>query len=113
MAKKFRGNMGGSMNMNNLMKQVQKMQKELEVAQGELEVKTYEASAGGGAVVISMSGKRELLGIKISKEVVDPDDVDMLQDLIVVAYNDVTKQIDEDSNKMMGKMGGSMPAGLF
>lgn len=112
MARKFRGGAGGGMNMNNLMKQVQKMQKELEVAQGELQEKTYEASAGGGAVIMSMNGKREMQELKISKDVVDPEDVEMLQDLIVLAYNDLSKQIDEDSNKVMGKMGGSMP-GLF
>lgn len=95
--------------MNNLMKQVQKMQREVEKKQEELQNAEYEASAGGGAVVLKMNGKREILEFKIEKSVVDPDDVEMLQDLIVLAINDVNKKIEEQSDAALGSMGMNIP----
>ncbi len=119
MAKKFKsGSMGGMRggmgNINNMMKQVQKMQKDMEKAQAELEAKTYEATAGGGAVAVTMNGKKELTSLTLDKDVVDPDDIDMLQDLILVAVNDAIKQVEDEANQKMGQMTGGMNIpGLF
>lgn len=101
-------------NMNNMMKQMQKMQKKMMKAQDELHEMTFEASAGGGMVTVSANGKKEILDVVIEEEVVDPDDVDMLQDLILAATNDVLKQIDEKTNDTMGQFtkGLNMP-GMF
>lgn len=106
---------GGGMpgNMNNLMKQAQRMQRQMEENQKEMEEKEYEASVGGGAVTVKMSGKRELMEVKLSEEVVDPDDIEMLEDLIVAAVNEVTRQIDEDSTKSMEALTGGMNLGGF
>ncbi len=101
---------GGMMpgNMNNLMKQAQRMQRQMEEGQKELETKEFTASAGGGAVEAAVSGKKELLRVKLTQEVVDPDDVEMLQDLIVAAVNEALKQADEASDALMGKMTGGL-----
>lgn len=108
---KFSGMPG---NMNNMMKQVQKMQRDLEKAQAELETKVYEVSAGGGAIKMSINGKKEFLTVEINQSVVDPDDVEMLQDLILIAVNDAIKNVDDDASKLMGKMTGGMNIpGLF
>ena len=111
-----RGGFPGGMNMGNmnqLMKQAQKMQKQMEQTQKELEESVYEATAGGGVVKVEMSGKKELLSISLVEEVVDPDDVEMLEDLIIVAVNDALKKMEEDSNAKMGRftagMGGGFP----
>ena len=103
-----RGGYGGGMpgNMSNLMKQAQKMQKQMEDAQKQLEVMELEATAGGGAVTVKVSGKREILSVEIDPEVVDPDDVEMLQDLILAAVGEAMKQIDQESESMMGGFGG-------
>ena len=82
----FPGGFGGA-NMNNLMKQAQKLQRDMEQAQKELESKEFEASVGGGAVVVKVNGKKEVLAITIKDEVVDPDDVLMLEDLVLSAFN--------------------------
>ena len=109
---------GGGMpgNMANLMKQAQRMQRQMEEQQKELESKEFTASAGGGAVEVTVSGKREVLKVKLSEEVVDPDDIEMLEDLIVAAVNEVLEKVDEASaaamSKFTGGMGGGMP-GLF
>ena len=113
MAKKggFPGGMPG--NMNNLMKQAQKMQRQMEEATRELEEKEVTASAGGGAVEVTVSGKKEVVKVKLSEEVVDPDDIEMLEDLIVTAVNQALKQADEESASIMRQAtGGGMP-GLF
>ena len=89
----FSGGMPG--NMNNLMKQAQRMQRQMEEAQKELEEKEITATAGGGAVEVTVSGKREITGIKLSEEVVDPDDIEMLEDLIMAATNEAFRQLDE------------------
>jgi len=110
------GGMGmGGMNMNNLMKQAQKMQKQMAEMQTELESKTYEVSSGGGAVKIVINGKKELQEITISPDVVDPDDVEMLQDLVLTSVNEAIRQVEEASASQMGKLTGGMglPGGLF
>ncbi|BAC11986.1 YbaB/EbfC family nucleoid-associated protein [Oceanobacillus iheyensis] len=101
-------------NMNNMMKQMQKMQKKMMQAQDELHEMTFEATAGGGMVTVKASGKKEIIDVEIKEEVVDPDDIDMLQDLILAATNDVLNQIDEKTNDTMGQFtkGMNMP-GMF
>ena len=108
----FPGGFGGG-NMNNLMKQAQKMQKQMEDMQKELETKEYEASAGGGAVLVKLKGKKEVIAINIKPEVVDADDVEMLEDLIMSAVNEVLRKVEEESANKMGKLTGGMPGGLF
>jgi DNA-binding YbaB/EbfC family protein len=98
--------MPGGGNMNSMMKQVQKMQKQMETVQGELEQREVEATAGGGAVTVKVNGKKALLGIKIDPEVVDKDDVEMLEDLIIAALNEAQKKIDEMTEEMMGPYAG-------
>ena len=102
----FPGGMPG--NMNNLMKQAQKMQKQMEENQRALEEKEFTAAAGGGAVEVTISGKKEVVKVKLSEEVVDPDDIEMLQDLIVAATNEALKQAEDASAQLMGKMTGGM-----
>ena len=102
----FPGGMPG--NMNNLMKQAQRMQRQMEEKQKELEEKQYSASAGGGAVTVTVSGKKEVLSVKLSEEVVDPDDIEMLEDLIVAATNEAFRQAEEDSNQMMSQLTGGL-----
>lgn len=113
MAKGFNG-MGG-MNMNNLMKQAQKMQKQMQEVQQELEERTLETTSGGGAVKVVITGKKEIKEITISKDVVDADDVEMLQDLIMTAVNEAVRQADEMHTSEMSKLTGGMglPGGLF
>ena len=84
-------------NMANLMKQAQKMQRQMEEQAKELETKEYTATAGGGAVEVTMNGKREVLSVKLEEEVVDPEDIEMLQDLIVAATNEALRKVDEES----------------
>ena len=101
---------GGAMpgNMTNLMKQAQRMQRQMEESQKELETKEFTAAAGGGAVEAKVNGKREVLSITLSEEVVDPEDIEMLQDLIVAAVNEALRQVDEASSELMGKMTGGL-----
>ena len=103
-----RGGFGGGMpgNMNNLMKQAQRMQRQMEENKKLLEEKEFTATSGGGAVEVVVSGKKELRSITISPDAVDPDDVEMLQDLILVAVNEAMKQVDAESEKLFGGMGG-------
>ena len=109
----FPGGFGGG-NMNNLMKQAQKLQKEMEEMQKNLENSEYEASVGGGAVVVIVSGKKEVTSIKIKEEVVDSDDVEMLEDLVLSAVNEALKKAEEASSNQMGKLtGGLNIPGLF
>ncbi|GAA0123439.1 MAG: YbaB/EbfC family nucleoid-associated protein [Clostridium argentinense] len=105
--------MGGG-NMNNLIKQAQKFQKQMEEMQKELESKTFEGTAGGGAVTATVSGKREILKVSIKPEVVDPDDVEMLEDLVMLACNEALKRAEEETNSSMGKLtGGLNMPGMF
>jgi hypothetical protein len=111
--KRMPGGMPGG-NMNNMMKQVQKMQQQMAEVQKELEEKEVEATAGGGAVTAVVNGKKELLRIQISPEVVDPEDVEMLQDLIVAAINEASKKAEEMTEKEMSKVtGGLNLPGMF
>ena len=104
--------MGG--NMNNMIKQAQKMQQNMLKMQEEIEQSEFEATAGGGAVCVKMSGKKELSEVKIKPEAVDPDDVEMLEDLILTAVNDVIKQVDNASaSKMSSITGGLNIPGMF
>lgn len=95
-------------NMNNLMKQAQKMQKQMEENTKALEEKTWEATAGGGAVKVTVSGKKEVLSVKLTEEVVDPDDIEMLEDLIVAATNEALRQMEDESAKMMSSLTGGL-----
>ena len=112
MAKKG-GFPGGGMpgNMNNLMKQAQRMQRQMEESQKEMETKDFTAKAGGGAVEATVTGAKVLKEIKISKEAVDPDDVEMLQDLIVAAVNEAMGMADQASSETLGKMTGGLGLG--
>ena len=106
----FPGGMPG--NMNNLMKQAQRMQRQMEEAQKELEEKEVTATAGGGAVEITVTGKHEIKKVKLDPEVVDPDDVEMLEDLIMAAANEAFRKLDEESQSQMAKFTGGM-GGMF
>ena len=97
----FPGGMPG--NMNNLMKQAQRMQRQMEET-----TKEYTAAAGGGAVSVTVSGKKEVTAVKISPEAVDPDDVEMLEDLIMAATNEAFRQLEEANNNAMSKLTGGM-----
>ena len=105
-----RGGVPGGMpgNMNNLMKQAQRMQRQMEETTKELEEKEYSASAGGGAVTVTVSGKKEVLSVKLAEEVVDPDDIEMLQDLIVAATNEALRKMEEESQAAMSKLTGGL-----
>lgn len=101
---------GGGMpgNMNNLMKQAQRMQRQMEESQKALEEKIFTAAAGGGAVEVSVSGKREVTKVKLQEEAVDPDDIEMLEDLIMAATNEALRKVDEESASVMGKLTGGL-----
>ena len=109
-----RGGFSGAMpgNMNNLMKQAQRMQRQMEEAQKELEEKEVTATAGGGAVEVTVSGKREITKIKLSEEVVDPDDIEMLEDLVMAAANEAFRKLEEISAASMSKITGGIGGGL-
>ncbi|MBE7060276.1 MAG: YbaB/EbfC family nucleoid-associated protein [Ruminococcaceae bacterium] len=110
---KFNGFPGGA-NMNNMIKQAQKMQADMMKAQTDLEEKTVETSSGGGMVTVKANGKKEILEINIKPDVVDPDDIEMLQDLVVAAVNDALHQVDSMVQSEMGKItGGLNLPGLF
>ncbi|WP_425388521.1 YbaB/EbfC family nucleoid-associated protein [Domibacillus robiginosus] len=94
---------GGMGNMQNMMKQMQKMQKQMQEAQEQLAEKQFEGTAGGGMVKISMSGQKQVIDVQIKEEVVDPDDIDMLQDLVLAAVNDALKKVDDETNQTMGQ----------
>ncbi len=102
----FPGGMPG--NMNNLMKQAQKMQRQMEEATKELEEKEMTATAGGGVVEVTVSGKKEVTKIKIDPEAVDPEDVEMLEDLIMAAVNEALRKIEEYSQQSMNKITGGL-----
>ena len=109
---------GGGMpgNMANLMKQAQKMQRQMEEQAKEMETKEFSATAGGGAVEVTVSGSKKILKVKLDEEVVDPDDVEMLEDLIVAATNEALRKCEEESQASMSKITGSLSGlggGLF
>ena len=95
-------------NMNNLMKQAQRMQRQMEENQKELETKEFTAKAGGGAVEVTVSGKKEVLKVTLSEEVVDPEDIEMLQDLIVAATNEALRMAESANADLMNKMTGGL-----
>ena len=101
----FPGGMGGfgGMNINNLMKEAKKMQADLEKNQAELAEKEFEATAGGGAVLVKVSGGKQIKEIKNNKDVVDPDDVEMLEDLIMTSVNEALRKVDEAQAASFGK----------
>ena len=105
-----RGGFGGGMpaNMNNLMKQAQKMQKQMEETQKNLQEKEYAVKAGGGAVEVQINGKKEVLSVKLAEDVVDPDDIEMLEDLIVAAMNEAIRTVEADAAKAMSSLTGGM-----
>ena len=109
----FPGMMPG--NMNNLMKQAQKMQKQMEETQAALEEKEYEATAGGGVITVKINGKKEITEVKIDPEAVDPDDVETLEDLVVAAVNSAIQMQAEDEKSSMSKITGGLGSmgGLF
>ena len=115
MAKGFNGRgmrgMGGGMNMN-MVRQAQKMQADMQKMQSELEERTYTAKAGGGAVEAVVNGKHSLVSLTISKEAVDPEDVEMLQDLVVSAVNEALRKGEETREATMGKLTPGM-GGMF
>lgn len=102
----FPGMPGG--NMQQMLKQAQRMQANIAKLQEELEAREYEASAGGSMVNVRANGKKELLSIEIKPEAVDPDDVEMLQDLVLAAVNEVLRKVEETSSAEMGKITGGL-----
>ena len=107
----FPGGMGMPGNMNNLMKQAQKMQRQMEESQKALEEKDFVATAGGGAVEVTVSGKKEVTKVKLDKEAVDPDDVEMLEDLIMAAVNEALRKVEEETQNSMSKLTGGLGMG--
>ena len=105
---------GGGANMQQLMRQAQKLQQQMTKMQEELEAREYEASAGGGMVSVKVNGKKEVLSIEIKPEAVDPDDVEMLQDMVLAAVNEALRTASETSEREMSKLtGGLNMPGLF
>ena len=110
----FRGGMPGGMNQAAMMKQAQKLQQEMLRMQQEMETKTYTAAAGGGMVKATVNGKHEVVDLQINPEAVDPDDVEMLQDMVIAAINEAMRAADEDSANNMSRLtGGLNLGGLF
>lgn len=105
---------GGGMpgNMNNLMKQAQRMQRQMEESQKELEEKEFTAKAGGGAVEVTVTGKKEIAKVKLSNEVVDPDDIEMLEDLVMAAANEALRMAEDANAEIMNKMTGGLGGGF-
>ena len=99
--------MGGG-NMQSMLKQAQKMQEDMAQKQAELEAREYDISAGGGVVNVKINGKKEILSIKLSEEIVDPDDIETLEDLIVAGVNEAIKKVEIDSADEMAKITGNM-----
>lgn len=110
----FPGGFGGG-NMNNLMKQAQAMKKQMENMQKEVEQAEFDITSGGGAVSVKINGKKEVLSIKIKPEVVDPEDVEMLEDLVLTAVNEAIRKVEDETTNKMGKVTGGLniPGGLF
>ena len=105
---------GGAMpgNKSNQMKQAKRMQRQKEEGQKELETKEFTAAAGGGAVEVTVTGKKEVVKVKLAEEVVDPEDIEMLQDLIVAATNEALRKAEEENAAMMNRMTGGLGGGF-
>ena len=99
---------GYNMKQGDMMRRVQKMQEDMQTAQAEVEATVFEAAAGGGAVCAKVNGKKEVLEVKLEPEVVDPDDIEMLEDLIVAAINEGMKQADSAMESKMGAITGGL-----
>ena len=99
--------MGGG-NMQSMLKQAQKMQEDMAAKQAELEAREYEVAAGGGVVNVKINGKKEILSVKLAEEIVDPDDIETLEDLIVAGVNEAIKKVETDSAEEMAKITGNM-----
>ena len=99
--------MGGG-NMQSMLKQAQKMQEDMAEKQAELEEREYEVAAGGGVVTVKMNGKKEVISVKLAEEIVDPDDIETLEDLIVAGVNEAIKKVEADASAEMSKITGSM-----
>ena len=105
---------GGPQNMQSMIKQAQKMQEDMAAMQAELEEREYDVAAGGGVVNVKINGKKEILSVKIAPEVVDPDDIETLEDLITAAVNEAIKKVESISQNEMSKITGSMSIpGMF
>ena len=105
---------GGAGNMQSMIRQAQKMQEEMEKAQAELDEKEYETQAGGGAIKVKINGKKEILSLEISPDIVDPDDIETLSDVIIAAVNEAIKTVETTNNETMNKITGSLNVpGMF
>lgn len=105
---------GGPQNMNAMIRQAQKMQEEMEALQADLDAREYDVSAGGGVVNIKINGKKEILAIDIKPEIVDPDDIETLSDILVAAVNEAIKRVEDTNSAEMSKVTGNMSVpGLF
>ena len=102
----------GPSNMQAMLKQAQKMQEDIAEKQAELEAREYEVAAGGGVVNVKINGKKEILTVKLSEEIVDPDDIETLEDLIVAGVNEAIKKVEADSAAEMAKITGGMGMGM-
>ena len=102
---------GGPSNMQSMLKQAQKMQEDMAAMQEELETREYDVSAGGGVVNVKINGKKEVLSVKLAPEIVDPDDIETLEDLVVAAVNEAIKKVESVSQDEMQKITGSMGLG--
>ena len=100
--------MGGPQNMNAMIRQAQKMQEDMAALQEELDAREYDISAGGGVVGVKINGKKEILSIDIQPEIVDPDDIETLSDILVAAVNEAIKRVDDTNNAEMSKITGSV-----
>ena len=99
---------GGPSNMQAMLKQAQKMQEDMAAKQEELEAREYEVSAGGGVVNVKINGKKEVLSVKLAEEIIDPDDIETLEDLIVAGVNEAIKKVEADAAAEMSKLTGGM-----
>ena len=105
---------GGPQNMNAMIRQAQKMQEDMEALQAELDEREYDISAGGGVVTVKINGKKEILAIDIKPEIVDPDDIETLSDILVAAVNEAIKRVEDTNSGEMSKITGNMSVpGLF
>ena len=105
---------GGPQNQRDLMRKAQKMQEDLAAKQAELEVREFTATSGGGVVEVVMNGKKELVALNIKPEIVDPEDIEMMQDVIMAVVNEVIRQVEDTTNSELGKITGSLSIpGLF
>ena len=99
---------GGPQNMNAMIKQAQKMQEDMEALQAELETREYDISAGGGMVGVKINGKKEIISIDIKPEIIDPDDIETLSDILVAAVNEAIKRVEETNSTEMNKITGNL-----